>query len=71
MTEQDWRYIDDRMTLRASALNILLKKFGHQLSSDGTPKYTNESIYECVHDWVSQGNLCTYGIAKYYEVYYA
>ena len=71
MTKHDWRYTDDRMVLRNNTLNILLKKFGHQLSSEGTPKYTNESIYECVHDWVSQGNLSTYGIVKYYEAYYA
>ena len=35
------------------------------------PKYSNQSIYECAHDWVSQGNATTSGIVKYYEAYYA
>jgi hypothetical protein len=28
-------------------------------------------MYECAQDWVSQGNMHTAGIVKYYEVYYA
>ena len=68
---EDWRYSDDRMVLRSSALNVLLKKFGSELCSDGSPKYSNQSIYECVHDWVSQGNVSTFGLVKYYEAYYA
>ena len=68
---EDWRYSDDRMVLRSSALNVLLKKFGSELCSDGSPKYSNQSIYECVHDWVSQGNVNTFGLVKYYEAYYA
>ena len=35
------------------------------------PKYTSQSIYECAQDWVSQGNMHTAGIVKYYEAYYA
>lgn len=66
----DWRYSDDRMNIRTQALNILLNKYGSVLCSDGSPRYSNKSIYECVHDWVSQGNLRTDGIVKYYEAYY-
>ena len=69
MTE-DWRYSDDKMKLREQALRVLLTEFGHQM--DGVvPKYSNQSIYECAHDWVSQGNVSTAGIVKYYEAYYS
>ena len=70
MTTDDWRYSDDRMKVRESALKILLTKFGNQLEN-GAPKYSSQSIYECAHDWVSQGNATTFGIVKYYEAYYA
>ena len=70
MTLDDWRYNDDKMNVRGQALKILLAKFGHQLEG-GSPKYSNQSIYECAHDWVSQGNMHTAGIVKYYEAYYA
>ena len=67
---QDWRYSEDKLKLREQALTVLLTKFGLQL--DGVvPKYSNQSIYECAHDWVSQGNVSTAGIVKYYEAYYA
>ena len=66
---EDWRYSDERMKVRESALKILLSKFGTQLI-DGVPKYSSQSIYECAHDWVSQGNATTFGIVKYYEAYY-
>jgi hypothetical protein len=69
MTQEDWRYSDDRMKVRESALKILMTKFGHQLEN-GIPKYSPQSIYECAHDWVSQGNNTTFGIVKYYEAYY-
>ena len=71
MATNDWRYSDERMDVRASALNVLLKKYGSEICSDGSPRYSNQSIYECVHDWVSQGNVNTSGIVKYYEAYYA
>lgn len=70
MTLEDWRYSDDRMKVREAALKILLARFGHQLES-GVPKYSSQSLYECAHDWVSQGNATTFGIVKYYEAYYA
>jgi len=51
-------------------LKILLSKYGGQM--EGTePKYTNQSIYECAHDWISQGHKTSFGIVKYYEAYYA
>ena len=55
------------MKLRQSALSVLLKRFGSELNEDSSPKYSNESIYSCVHDWVSQGNVNTNGIVKYYQ----
>jgi hypothetical protein len=69
--QTDWRYEDWRMKLREECLNILLKKFGSELTSEGSPKYSNQSIYECAHDWVSQGNMISAGLVKYYEAYYA
>jgi len=27
-------------------------------------------LFECAHDWVSQGNVNTNGIIKYFEAYY-
>ena len=68
---QDWRYSKERMDVRTQGLNILLKKYGSEICSDGTPKYSTQSIYECVHDWVSQGNIRTDGIVKYYQAYYS
>lgn len=70
MMETDWRYSDERMKIRESALKILLQKYGKELKEDGSPKYSSKSIYECAHDWVSQGNVTTFGIAAYYKAYY-
>ena len=66
----DWRYSDQKMKIREQALKVLLAKFGAALE-EGSPKYSNQSTYECAHDWVSQGNMHTAGIVKYYEAYYA
>ena len=68
---QDWRYSEERMDVRSQGLNILLKKYGSEICSDGSPRYSTRSIYECIHDWVSQGNIHIDGIVKYYEDYYA
>ena len=70
MTLDDWRYSDDKMKVRDQALKVLMAKFGHEMEGV-LPKYSNQSIYECAHDWVSQGNMHTAGIVKYYEAYYA
>ncbi len=67
---EDWRYSDERMKLREQALNLLLTRFGSELDSEGEPVYSNQSIYECAHDWVSQGNVNTFGLVKYYQAYY-
>ena len=67
---EDWRYSDFKMQLRRQALSLLIKRFGSELNENGEPKYSNQSIYECVHDCVSQGNMRTDGLVKYYQAYY-
>ena len=71
MSIEDWRYSEEKLELRELTISILLQKYGKQLNSNGEPKYSNKSIYECSHDWVSQGNSTTFGLAEYYEAYYA
>ena len=57
-----------KIKIRQQALSILLSRFGRSLDVvDRKSKYTNQSIYECAHDWVSQGNVNCNGIVKYYE----
>ena len=68
---KDWRYSEQKMKVRQQALTILLTKYGSELDNTRKSKYSNQSIYECAHDWVSQGNVNCNGIAKYYEAYYA
>ena len=68
--QTDWRYIDERMNVREQGLSILLKRFGSGNNPDGSPCQSSQSIYECVHDWVSQGNMTTSGIVAYYKAYY-
>ena len=70
MSKEDWRYNEERIKIREQALSILLSKFGGSLDNNRKSKYTNQSIYECAHDWVSQGNVNCNGIVKYYEAYY-
>ena len=67
---EDWRYSEERMDLRERAYNLLLSRFGSQLDSNGEPVYSMKSITECSHDWVSQGNVSTSGLIKYYQAYY-
>lgn len=67
----DWRYSKEKLKLREQALFILLSRYGTELDNTRKSKYTNQSIYECAHDWVSQGNVNCNGITKYYEAYYA
>ena len=66
---EDWRYSEQKLNLCESALKVLLTKYGGQLK-DSLPVYTNQSMYECAHDWVSQGNVNTNGIIKYFEAHY-
>ena len=68
---EDWRYNEDRMKLRQEVLSILLKKYGGELDNTRKSKYTNQSIYQCAHDWVSQGHKISSGVVKCYEAYYA
>jgi hypothetical protein len=70
MINEDWRYSDKRMKLREKALNLLFARFGWDLNNNGEPLYSNQSIYECAHDWVSQGNMSTFGLVRYYQTYY-
>ncbi len=67
-TDTDWRYSEERMKLRQECLAILLKKYGGapSLELEGL----SESIYSCVHDWVSQGHKISSGITAYYNAYY-
>ena len=61
----DWIYAPDRLEFRGKVLNLLLRRFGTQ------PIPTNnKQIYECAHDWVSQGNQTTSGLISYYKAYY-
>ena len=69
MSIDDWRYDDHKMKVREQALVVLMSKFGGQMEG-AVPKYSQKSIYECAHDWVSQGNVSTSGIVKYYLAYY-
>ena len=68
---EDWRYSPEKMTLREQVISILLKKFGGEINNDGSPVYSNQSIFECAHDWVSQGNSRADGIVAYYKAYYS
>ena len=70
MSIDDWRYSDQKMKVREQALKVLFTKFGHQMEGV-VPKYSTQSIFECAHDWVSQGHKTSFGIAKYFEAYYA
>jgi len=69
-SQTDWRYSDEKMKLRQQALTILLNKFGSELNSSNTSKEPNQDIYECAHDWVSQGNQISHGIVAYFKAYF-
>ena len=62
----DWLYSDERLKLRSNCLNTLLLTFGWELNAAGLPKYNMESLHNCVHDWVSQGNPSSIGINDYF-----
>jgi len=75
MTEQDWiseeyKFTDTQMRVRQQSLSVLFINFA-ELNSQGESKHSTKSIYECANEWVSQGNVNTNGIVKYYEAYYA
>mgnify|MGYP007072110199 CR=1 FL=1 len=66
----DWRYTEGKLELRSSCLNMLLQAYGSELNEDGLSTHSNQSLYECAHDWVSQGNASCVGITDYYELHY-
>ena len=68
--DKDWRYSEERMELRQKCYTLLLGRFGSQSDENGEPIYSMQSISECAHDWVSQGNVTTSGLVKYYQAYY-
>ena len=67
---QDWRYSDERMELRQKVYSLLLKRFGSAIDENGEPVYSMDSITQCSHDWVSQGNVRYDVIVKYFQAYY-
>ena len=69
--DSNWIYSNERLALRGDVLQTLLEEFGSELLEDGRPVYSTMSIYECAHDWVSQGNPSVDGVLEYYEDYYA
>jgi hypothetical protein len=63
MDTQTDQYDDKHMHIRSYALKVLMNEFGGS-------EHSNRSIYECVEDWVSKGNVNASGIVKYYSAYY-
>ena len=68
--DSNWLYSDDRLVLREECLSVLLKEFGVELKANGEPQYSTQSIYECAHDWVSQGSPTANGIIAHYKLHY-
>ena len=68
MENSDWRYTPERMKLRQECLSILMLKYG-DVQIDQAP-YSTQDIYECAHDWVSQGNQISHGIVAYFKAYF-
>jgi hypothetical protein len=68
MTNEDWRYSEERMQLRAQCLKVLLTKYGRgQIEEES---YTTQDIYECVDTWISQGHKLSNGIVSYFNAYF-
>ena len=70
MSYDDWRYNDFNTKLRQEVLKTLMAKYAHIMEGP-VPKYSPQSIYECAHDWVSQGNKTPYGVKKYFKENYS
>ena len=62
----DWRYSKERLNLRNEVLLKLLRRFGAHNNKDGSPMFSQRSIYECAHDWVSGGKFSTEGVIDFY-----
>ena len=58
---QDWRYSEERMRLRADVFVLLSKKYFTLKNS--------KNLYEFCHDWVSQGNQTTDGVEEAFVKY--
>ena len=68
MSEQDWRYSEDKLKVRQQCLSILLNKYGRVRIEEAS--YSTKDIYECVDTWVSQGNMIPHGIESYFKTYF-
>ena len=66
----NWLHSEERLSFRSQCLYMLLSEFGHGLSKDGTPLHSSRALYECAHDWVSQGHPTVNGITTYYLANY-
>jgi len=66
----NWLYSAERLQLRENALKTLLRAFGSHMNADGSPEHSSKSIYNCAHDWVSQGHHNCEGILNYYHENY-
>ena len=62
----DWRYSKERLNLRNEVLLKLLRRFGGHDNEDGSPMFSQKSLYECAHDWVSGGHYKTEGVIDFY-----
>tara|TARA_Y100000004_G_scaffold66412_1_gene74474 strand:- start:82 stop:411 length:330 start_codon:yes stop_codon:yes gene_type:complete len=69
LSNEDWRYNEDRLKLRSQCIHVLLNRFGSVNIHEVT--YGTQNIYECADTWVSQGNASTSGIVAYFNAYFA
>lgn len=67
----DWLYSSQRLNLRGKTISSLLRRFGSHMRPDGSPEHSSKSIYECAHDWISQGNTSDDGVIEYYKANYS
>ena len=67
-SNQDWRYDEDRLKLRAQCIKVLFTKLGTVKIDEAS--YSTKRIYECADTWVSQGNASTSGLVNYFNAYF-
>ena len=53
---------DQVLKLRRSCFKILVSKW--------SKAEHNEDIYKCIDEWISKGNVATFGIVAYFDAYY-
>ncbi len=68
MSNDDWRYTDDRLELRGLCLSFLLNRYGGAEIDKAT--YSTQNIYECVDTWISQGGKSTEGLDYFFKKYF-